>query len=200
VGDTKRLAQVGFVAVAVMVVMAGCRAASRGNARGNGNDNSATVVDRSDFHEFRFGQGSALGFCPSLDSVFQASIDRQDDGTYTLEMSIIEAGERGVDECMDNSELVDVEADCVVVRELPSRSLTEDEAQQVLEVFSTIGSTYYFFDYETCVDPCVIYWLSWDDFATTPDVAGCLSGTVERLDRGDFAEIRSLLEDLRTVD
>jgi hypothetical protein len=202
VAEFKRLARIGPLAVAVTVTMAGCHAGSRtrGHGNGNANANGANVVDRSDFREFRFTQGRALGFCPDLDSVYEASIDLQDDGTYTLEMSIIEEGEQEVDACMDNADLVDVEADCVVVRELPSRSLTAAEAQHVREVFSTIGSEYYSFDEDTCIDPCLVYWLRWDDFATTPDLAGCLSGTVERLDRSDFAEIRALLEDLRTVD
>jgi hypothetical protein len=194
------LARIGLVAVAVIVVTAGCQTGSRGGGPGNTNDNGSNVVDRSDFREFRFEQWSALGFCPELDSVYQASIDRQDDGTYTLDMSIIEEGQQGVDACLDDQDFVDVESDCIVVRELPTRSLTEAEVQQVQQVFSTIGSDYYSFDQVTCIDPCLVYWLSWDDVATTPDVAGCVSGTVERLDRDDFAEIAALLEDLRTAD
>lgn len=198
--DFRWLARIGSVAVAVTVAMAGCRTGSRGGGNGNANDNGANVVDRSDFREFTFEQASALGFCPSLDSVYQASIDRQDDGTYTLDLSVIEEGQRSVDTCLDDQDFVAVEAECIVVRELPTRSLTAAEAQRVQQVFSTVGSEYYSFDAVTCIDPCLVYLLRWDEFGTTPDLAGCVSGTVERLDRGDFSEIAAHLEDLRTVD
>ena len=153
-----------------------------------------TQTDQSEFRHFRFEQAPALGFCPEADSVFAASIEAQEDGGYLLDVSMLEEGQAGVDECLENL-LPDLP--CLVVRDLAQRRLTDAEIARARETFGTIPMQCVSFDEEICVDPCLVHVLEWDGYVTTLEAAGCYEGSAWFLDGAKYREIAGLLEDLR---
>jgi hypothetical protein len=151
--------------------------------------------DLSAFQRFEYAQMPALGFCPSLDAIYRASITRQSDGTYSLEMSTITEGEQGVDTCLDD-EIGFTVPECIVVHEMPARILTDQEVQQVQDVFSDVGV-------ETrlrgmmCIDPCVVFEYRWDDLALTDAEVGCGPGFEQILSVRSAEAMVQLLEALQ---
>ena len=87
------------------------------------------VQDVSGFAVFHFEQLGALGYCPDKDVPYKATITRQADGSYLLEMSVFEADTSESEECSED--LYDIDGYCLAVSELPARVLTDEESQQV---------------------------------------------------------------------
>ena len=147
------------------------------------------------FEHFEYEQHSALGFCPTLDAVTQATIDRQPDGSYWVELSVIEAGDPNTDDC---SQLLGVlGTDCAVLHELPGRQMTNGEVARMLAVFALIELREACFPELVCVDPCRIDVYQWDDWSIQAGVAGCVYGCSQMLASEEIAEIQALLEELR---
>jgi hypothetical protein len=150
--------------------------------------------DQSAFITFHYAQRPALGFCPNVNAVYEATVTRQEDGSFLLEMSVIEEGDPDSSECLDPGEIIEVE--CAVVRELPARTLTPEEAQRVLTAFRDIRTETVHFD-GICIDPCLVPIFQWDELILTNTPAGCITGPVEVLASGTYQVMTALLEDLR---
>ncbi len=172
-----------LLAVALITAMSGAECALNGGSE----------RDFSDFTVFEFTQNPALGFCPDLEIPYHATIQKLEDGGYQLNMSILEAGEAGVDECLED---VISDSTCVTVRDLGARQLTTSEMQRVQNVFSTVLIKTENYP-AMCIDPCRIESLVWDDFSIDAEPAGCISGAVDLLDPTTFNKIIILLNELR---
>jgi len=153
------------------------------------------VRDESGFREFSYTQMPALGFCPSTEGVFGASITLQDDGSYVLAVSVVTGQEDSNGDCDEGS--VVVLGACLQVEALPARSLSTSEAEQVLDAFREIKMVTTTFSGAICIDPCVIPVFAWDEFSTTPTPAGCITEPVELLDAATADHILAVLETLR---
>ena len=149
------------------------------------------VVDVSPFSEFHFERRSALGFCPPLDAVFSASIQARV-GSYHLEMSVLQAGQSGVDACVPSCCAA---TECAVAVAQPARDLTDAEIARMRATFSQLRM--YFEPDPTCTfivyDPCLINQARWD--AVTVDDYPCT--TPRRIDAAQVETLTTFLEGLR---
>lgn len=186
---------VGFAALALTTLAGACDA-------GGGPASSLEVRDFSDFEQFAFSRQPGLGFCPPLDAVFSANLSADQDGGYVVNLSVLEQGVAGQDECLgppDYSSVYvigpdDEPVDCVVETQLPERVLASDETQAVLDTFSEVR-----IDNEAdpvcsqaSIDPCVINQFTFDSFA----VSGFMCAA-PRLRDAQRAVLLDLLEQLR---
>ena len=166
---------------------------------------STRATDQAAFTRFEFTQSPALGFCPRIDAVGSAVIQRQDDGTYALEMAVLEQGDSAADACLEDvigaitPDGTWVEVDCVVIRPLVSRTLTAAEMDRVTGVFQSVELSCMSFGERggICIDPCAVDGFDWDGFSTSDTLAGCFDHSVEALVSAEADEIRALLEELR---
>lgn len=149
------------------------------------------VVDVSPFSEFHFERRSALGFCPPLDAVFSASIQARP-GSYQLEMSVLQAGQRGSDACVPDCCAA---TECSVAVAQPPRDMTDAEIARMRAVFSQLRM--YFEPDPTCAfiayDPCLINQARWD--ALTLDDYPCTTG--RRIDAAQVETLTTFLDGLR---
>jgi hypothetical protein len=165
--------------------------ADQPSATGGGGDEPH---DFSEFTDFEFSQRTV--FCPLLNAPVQASIRRQN-GVYTLEISLIEAGDPATDVCEQG--IVATDAPCVTVRDLPARELTAAEVQRVRDAFSNVLIVRGTLPSGECNDPCRIIQAGWDGVRAANDLAGCaLSGdrTFNELAPGEVDALVALLNEL----
>lgn len=104
--------------------------------------------DFSGFDEFHIVTNEGpLGVGFPEGSVYEATIRKQEDGRYLLDMSVVEDTLWGVADCpVDIYSELDVDltwigsptATCPVLRELESRFLTDDEAAQIRDLFRAV--------------------------------------------------------------
>jgi hypothetical protein len=189
----------GFFSVLLVALVAGCT--GQGSASGGGAD----VRDFSDFSEFSLKREAGLGFCPLFDVVFEATIVRDEAGSYVANISSLSEGAAGSKNCLDwiGDEFVGgifssggQEYECVVQMEMPEQVLTADQAAEVLDVFSAvvISNTESSFCQHGSMDPCLISSYTFDSF----EVSGFPCGT-PRMASGQAERIIDLLEALRAA-
>ncbi len=173
----------GLLAIALITVMSGAECSLDGGSE----------RDFSDFTVFEFTQSPALGFCPNLEIPYQVTIQKLGDGSYQLDMSVLDEGESGADECLED---VISDTTCIIVRELATRQLTTSEIERVRSVFSSVLIKTEIYP-SMCIDPCLIDSFVWDDFSIDAEPVGCISGAVDILDSTTFNKIIILLNELR---
>jgi hypothetical protein len=144
--------------------------------------------DFSGFEEFEF-TGDAI--CGPDETAYTASIQRIDGERYELALSLVEAGAEGVDDCDPNLAW----AGCFVARDLPTRELTGDEAEQMHALFGavTVETVLWF---PLCVTYCETRWARWDSVRLT-DAKSCAGFVPYRaLSYEQMDEIAAFLESL----
>jgi hypothetical protein len=153
------------------------------------------VLDESNFQEFEYAQQGAEGFCPVLDVVYQATLTRQPDGSITFAASMIEEGEPGSANCRDVGD--SSQPECIVVRELPKRTLTQQEVARVENTFGSMSVRWVPYGDRGGFDPCLVRTFRWDD-SECNTLYGCVveSGRVLEVDPDDLVELLVLLEEL----
>ena len=114
----------------------------------------------------------SIGFdgapCFNVGSIYEAVITRTSPYNYIVNMSIVEQGVVGVDECIN----VPANSVCLRATPLDERSLTPDELDTTLEAFQTVEIDY---DSEPdCAEqePCGITNFYWDSFFVNDYCAG----------------------------
>ncbi len=121
------------------------------------------------FDEFHFEWTPGLGFCPPAESVLSATIRRSPTGEYALEMTVSSESRPTNGGCAADTEIETIDG-CAQIMELPSRVLTQDEIDTMLDLFRRVVVWRTVF-LEPCflrvVDPCVTTSFIWDDFETT---------------------------------
>lgn len=146
--------------------------------------------DFSGFDQFEFVRS---GTCdPDLDgTVLSASITQANDGGYELDLTVIDAGAEGVDECDPNFAWWG----CYVVRDLAPRELTAQEIGEMQAIFETARvETVLFFP--ICVTPCEFRYATWDGVELT-DLKSCMGFIPYRaLSGAQMEEIIAFLESL----
>ena len=151
----------------------------------------SATEDFSDFEEFQF---TSSGVCPSpelVEPVRRASIVRTGDDRYELDMTIVEEGAEGIDDCDPNF----ASAGCFVARDLPVRELTADEVEGMQAVFSTVTvETVLYFP--LCAMYCETRLARWDSVEVT-GAKSCTGGIPYRaLSYEQMDEIVAFLESL----
>ncbi|MBI4604856.1 MAG: hypothetical protein HY721_23075 [Planctomycetes bacterium] len=128
-------------------------------------DPPAEPRDVSGFRRFEYHQDPGLGFCPELDRVFTASIERQGNGAYRLEVAVLREGDPATDDCL--IELRGIP--CAVLEPLPPRDLTSEEVRRTLEAFSEVQVRGEADPICQCIaiDPCRIASFQWDEWAAS---------------------------------
>lgn len=116
--------------------------------------------DHSGFDRFHLAYFPGLGFCPQINSVFEATITAEPDGDYRLELVILRPGQPG-EPCL---KFFLGEIPCAVPEELPVRNLTDDEVAQMLALFSDLKVHLEADPICDCIaiDPCRIGSFNWD--------------------------------------
>ena len=146
--------------------------------------------NKSDFDRFHLRFSPGLGFCPEIGSVFEATITREVDDSYRLELVILRVGKLG-EPCIFDF-IGDV--NCAVPEELPARDLTGAEIAQMLALFTDMEV--YLEAHHICeciaIDPCRIGYFTWDDQGFSDFL--CSS---RRLADGQAQDILEFLESLR---
>jgi hypothetical protein len=167
---------------------------------GYGQIDEPTARDLTDFNEFRYHAGRGVGFCPTLDSVYTATISKNEDGSCAIEMSIVVLRQDAPEGCPGIREfedpLVAGDDECLELIEFPIRSLTESEVQKMEAVFGSIEIKY---NPVGCVDPCLVHAIAWDSYAVSTPI-GCLNTYVETVDKETEKEIIAFLNSLRQVE
>jgi hypothetical protein len=122
------------------------------------------LIDRSGFSKFRYTQTPALGFCPEVDEVFEATITRGELG-LVLALSILREDDPDSPErCAWSEEHHVVGVGCVHPVVSEPRILSEDEAELVRTVFAALEELEGPDPICNCVaiDPCRIRIFAWD--------------------------------------
>ena len=140
-------------------------------AAGCGVTGLSVPLDLSDFEEFRM-ETSAWGCYPATQgAVFDATIRREPEGTYTVEMRLIGEGQEGIGECSDDT-MVQVcptgdlaDATCAPLIEVPLRNLTEEEVVSMRDVFRRVWIRTQTVSpcFPLVVDPLSYTEFTWDD-------------------------------------
>lgn len=115
-----------------------------------------TVADLSDFAVFEFQRGSAFGFCPPVDVIFDLRAESNDSDTVTLSWSVL----RDTTNCT-------VQDQTCPDRDHFDRTLSVGEATRLREAFRAVrvveslptGCT------DIAFDPCRVNPFRWDDFS-----------------------------------
>ena len=147
--------------------------------------------DFSNFDEFEFAfAGWCLPVDPAEPVLRHASIVRTGDDRYELDMSLLEQGAAGVDDCDPNFAW----AGCFVTRDLPRRELTADEVEQMQAIFrtATLETVLWF---PTCVTYCAWHWARWDSVRLS-DEKSCGAGVYQVLSSAQVSETVAFLESL----
>ena len=129
------------------------------------------IVDYSGITSFTFARTPGLGFCPPIDAVFSAEITVSDDGEYVMNMSILEEGTAGEDECLADVTFLlgaeDRDIDCATVTQLAEQVLTAAQVEALQAVLSEVEV--YNQQDPSCVnvaiDPCMINVFTFDESA-----------------------------------
>ena len=145
--------------------------------------------DLSNFDRFRLHYSPGFGFCPQLNSVYEATITAGLNGGYQLEMSVLRAGQPG-EKCL---EFFLGEVQCAVIDVLPARELTAGEAAEMLALFSDLKI---FLDRDAicdciAIDPCRIGNFNWDGETFSDFICGN-----RRLARDQIPPLRDFLDSL----
>lgn len=147
-------------------------------------------ADASGFARFSLSFSPGLGFCPQIGKVFEASITHEDDGSYSLELSILIAGEPG-DECLPD---IIGNVPCARVVALEPRRLGNDEIAEMLGLFTNMEV--YHEPHQICnciaIDPCRIGNFRWDETSLSDFMC-----SDRRLGRDLAAVILDFIESLR---
>ncbi len=121
-------------------------------------------------------------------------MQKEADGGYRLEMSVLEEGQRGVVDCLENFVFVQPDV-CATARPLPARRLSPEEAQAALQLFSAIRIFTAPDPICECIvfDPCVVRSFQWDgERVIISDF--CAASWIDHAESG---RILDLLEGLR---
>jgi len=114
------------------------------------------IRDLSGFQRFEFKR---IG-CPSpLNWPVHVVIEKQQDGSYLLSMSILKQINEGSQDCDADLQTV---SGCMVLEDLPDRVLTNDEVQQMLDLFSNV-EVWSTDDYPQCVVYLCYDVVTWDN-------------------------------------
>lgn len=137
-----------------------------------------------------------MGFCPNLDLPVHASIRRQTDQRYRLEISWLEEGNPETDECLDipnSSDCLDLE--CPIIRRVAPRLLTTGEASHVREAFRAIRIHHWVQFDPNCgaADPSRYILARWDHVSA---VEYCFPVSDGLLDADEFARLATLFQGL----
>ena len=186
---------VSLAALALTALAGACDA-------GGGPPSSLEVRDFSDVEQFTFSRQPGLGFCPPLDEVFSANISADQDGGYIVNLSVLEEGVAGQDDCLGPPDYSSVyvtgpdgePVDCVVETHLPERVLASDETQAVLDAFSqvTIDNEADPVCSQASIDYCMTSRFTFDSFEVSSNMCA-----VPRLRDAQRTVLLDLLEQLR---
>jgi len=128
--------------------------------------------------------------------VDSASVTREDDGRYLLELTILESGRCGVDECIwqDEPEVTG----CPVLRSPASRYLDNEEVEWLEDAFARVNVCADSSVYCTRAfpEPGAIVTLTWDDFSASTYPCD----DIPSLDYTQVADIQRLLRNLGLSD
>lgn len=152
-----------------------------------------TTRDYSTFQTYQFQQTPGLGFCADKDRVFSAEITHETDGTMVFAHSILVLAGPNPEQCEDG---VAAQEGCLRPKPQPTRTLSSQEANQVIAVFAEMK--FYKRPDRMCrqlaIDPCVIERHSWD----TEELSNFICGA-NRLNDEQGTDIRQLLSQLRDI-
>ncbi len=137
--------------------------------------------DLSNFDEFEFG---VRGTKRDEGIIYDAYITKQEDGQYLLQMTIVVS-----DDPQSN--------DQYTLEELPERTLTEQEAQRMRQVFSAVRITTTP-DFQCCISHVWYNEVRWDDLETSSGPS-CSDSEFDYMKRKAMAQIANFLESLRTT-
>jgi hypothetical protein len=151
------------------------------------------VEDLSDFEEFTYSLGPALGFCPPDDGILRAELHRLSDDRVMLEMWTFDDAEVFF-ECVEASEWSEW-MDCAV--ELPPRELTPAEIERMNNLFRSVTVEQVLW-FPLCIDPCVISVASWDGRELS-DHKSCAGGPYQALSYEQMDEIIAFFDSLRAA-
>lgn len=136
---------------------------------------STRKVNFEKFTEFEISQIPALDYCPELGKPFRALVRQDAAGRYTLDLTLIEDGDPAIDECAD---LGLTNTDCGVLRTMPSRLLTDEEAA-LLRSASRSVKIHTVSVGSQCFDPCVVVIARWNAAEYPSTFFGCGPGDAE---------------------
>ena len=147
-------------------------------------------IDESGFTVFHYSLHPGLGFCPGVDSVFEANIEKTGNGSYRFEHSVLEERSPGDPGCLPDV----ITGACLVAVTRPARDLTPAEAERVLAEFAEVQIRLENSSLCDCIafDPCRIQQFSWDGALASDFLCGA-----PFLDGDEAAGISDLLESLR---
>jgi hypothetical protein len=117
----------------------------------------------SDFTEFEFSVGPALGFCPQIGEVIEARIERILEG-FLVTGATVALGNVETDDCLPFSSEFIGGGNCLVAVESSGRLLVEEDAALIVETFGsprTIDAPAAICEC-VAIDPCLISSFSWD--------------------------------------
>lgn len=148
------------------------------------------TFDESGFARFHYSLHSGLGFCPVLDRVFEATIEKIDGGSYRFTHSVLEEGTPGDPECLPEV----ISSPCAVAVARPPRALTPAEAGRVRVEFEEIRVHLSNEPICNCIafDPCRITRFDWDGANASDFLCGA-----PFLPQTEAEGIADLLESLR---
>lgn len=146
--------------------------------------------DHSDFNLFHLAYFPGLGFCPQINSVFEATITAELDGDYRLELVMLRPGQPE-EPCL---KFFLGELPCAVPEALPARNLTDGEVAEMLALFSDLKI--YMEADAICdciaIDPCRIGSFNWDEQNFSDFIC-----SNRRLARDEAPAIREFLDSLQ---
>jgi hypothetical protein len=159
-------------------------------------------LDLSDFEEFRV-ETSAWNCCPATQgAVFDATIRREPNGTYTVEMRVVGEEQQGIGECSDDT-MVQVcptsdfaNATCAPLIDVPLRDLTEEEVVGMRDLFRRVRIRTQPVSpcFPLLVDPLSYTKFTWDDVWASDFICDSRYLLAE-----SAAPILEFLSDLRSV-
>jgi hypothetical protein len=126
---------------------------------GCGDDGDSEPRNFSSFTSFSFSRSGDLDFCPPPDQVFRATITKRVSGEYEFSYSMLAPSPAGQDDCVSPRS----ETECWVEDPAPTRALTNDEVQRVVDAFTAVPVAG---PHEGCPfvggDSCLINSFEWD--------------------------------------
>ena len=150
------------------------------------------------FTRFSYEQHPAFGFCPALDAVFRAEIERDASGAHRVTLTVLEVVPRDVagDACIDVLDEIP-EGSCARARQLPARTLTADEVARLAQTFNEVTPRLLMEPDPLCgaIDPCTVHDFVWDDIEATDEPCSNTRLTFE-----DTELLERRVEDLRVAD
>lgn len=147
--------------------------------------------DYSDFDEFSLDREEYLDLCVDLDSVYSATIRRQPDDGFTVQLNIVTEIRYEVPDCpVDTTPgSNDPGYTCPTLNALAERPISGAEVERMNDLFSRVH-----FEYDGIFglssgpfDPCSFTILAWDGRPGRPDL----------IDYEYLADVQEFLESLR---